>query len=198
MTHHLKGPHQMAEPIRGRVAKVLNTRELLFNRGSDDGVRVGMHFAVLDPQAENVKDPETGQVLGSISRPKVTVEVSQVEPQLSLAATYRKIRTNTGGSGGLGVGLGKLFEPPNWEERYETFKSSERTWEALPEAQSYVKTGDPIVQITSTSTATGLAGAEIRSRRGGDARSPTTPEPARGKPRGASGRGRCPFRPLPG
>jgi len=51
-----------------------------------------MRFAVLDPKAENVKDPETGAILGSIVKPKVNVEVTRVEPRLSLATTYKKTR----------------------------------------------------------------------------------------------------------
>lgn len=148
--------------IKGKVAKVLNARELLINRGSDDGVGVGMRFAVLDPQAENVRDPDTGKPLGSISRPKVTVEVTQVEPHLSLAATYRKVTENRGGSGlGTATALSKVFQPPDYVQRYETFRSTEQTWEALPESQSYVKTGDPVVQLLTTQTGTGLAGAQI-------------------------------------
>jgi hypothetical protein len=152
-------------PIRGQVAKVLTARELLINRGLDDGVRVGMRFSVLDPQTENVKDPETGRVLGSIARPKVVVEVTQVEPHLSLAATFRKTRVNIGGTGSLGLGgavaLAKMFDPPNFVDRYETFKSSEQTWEAIPEAQSFVKVGDPVVQFIATPEQTELAGAQI-------------------------------------
>jgi hypothetical protein len=152
----------MSQPIRGKVAKILNARELLINRGSEDGVHEGMRFAVLDPQAENVKDPETGEVLGSIFRPKVTVQISQVEPHLSLAETYRKTTVNTGGSSALGGTLSKMFEPPNYVERFETLKSSEATWEALPESESFVKTGDPVVQVvTTSSTGTGLAAANV-------------------------------------
>ena len=157
----------MMEKIRGRVAKILNARELLINRGSADGVEVGMRFAVLDPEAENVKDPDTGDSLGSIFRPKVSVEVTEVEPHLSLAATYRKSTVNIGGGGALASSaLSKLFEPPNYVERYETFRSSEQTWEALPESQSFVKVGDPIVQVVATTSAqTGLAGADLTGAR---------------------------------
>jgi hypothetical protein len=152
----------MAELIRGQVARVLNTRELLINRGSADGVRPGMRFAVLDPQSENVKDPETGDVLGSIFRPKVSVEVKQVEPRLCLAATYRKTRVNIGGSGSFALPtLAGLFEPPNFVDRYETFESSDQTWEELPESQSFVKIGDPVTQIVEAQAESGLTGAQL-------------------------------------
>lgn len=37
--------------------------------------------------------------------------------------------------------------PPKYIEEYETLKTKEDTWEDLDEEQSYVKTGDPAVQV---------------------------------------------------
>jgi len=54
------------KPIRGKVARILNSRELAINVGSADGVDVGMYFDVLDPKGEDVKDPDSGEVLGSL------------------------------------------------------------------------------------------------------------------------------------
>src|SRR5437660_675635 len=76
------------KPIRGKVALVLGPRELVFNRGRQEGVNVGMHFAVLDPRTQDVKDPETGLSLGDLYLPKIKVEVVRTEDHLSLARTY--------------------------------------------------------------------------------------------------------------
>ena len=38
----------MTEPIRGKVARILNSREMVINVGSDSGVAVGMRFEVMD------------------------------------------------------------------------------------------------------------------------------------------------------
>ena len=35
-------------PIQGKVAQILNSRELVINLGSEQGVTLGMHFNVLD------------------------------------------------------------------------------------------------------------------------------------------------------
>jgi hypothetical protein len=131
-------------PIEGRVARVLNLRELAINRGDSHGVREGMIFDVLDPKAEDITDPETGEVLGSVYRPKVQVRVFSVEERLSLARTFKSTRVNLGGTG-LG-GLAKAFEAPKWEERHETLKTNESTWQDLDESESIVKTGDPVVE----------------------------------------------------
>lgn len=133
-------------PITGAVAKILNSRDLVINRGTEDGVAEGMRFIVLDPNAENIKDPDTGETLGSIDRPKIEVEVFSAEEKLSLAHTFRKIRRNVGGSG---LFTAKALQPPKYITRYETLKTDESTWESLDETESLVKTGDPVKEITA-------------------------------------------------
>jgi hypothetical protein len=141
----------MREPIRGKVARVLNSRELALNLGSDHGVRIGMFFDVLDPKGDNITDPDTGEIIGSIERAKVRVKVISVQTKLSVASTYKKERVNIGGSGSLvgfgSSGLSKLFLPPEYVTQYETLKTQERTWEDLSEDESYVKSGDPVVEV---------------------------------------------------
>ena len=152
----------MNEPIRGKVACVLSTREIAINVGATDGVAVGMYFNVIDPRYENIKDPDTGEVLGSFEHPKVGVRVIQVEEKVSIASTYQEVQVNIGGSGKSGnlrplnsyldayLGLGPFAQslmPPNWVTRYETLKKTERTDDRLDEKDSYVKIGDPVVQV---------------------------------------------------
>jgi hypothetical protein len=135
------------EPIRGHVAKILNSRDLVINRGASDGVHVGMRFAVLDPNAENIKDPETGELLGSIDRTKIEVEVFSVDDRLSLAHTFKKVTKNVGGTGMAISGLSRALQPPKYVTRYETLKTDEKTWESISESESFVKTGDPVRQV---------------------------------------------------
>jgi hypothetical protein len=167
--------------IRGQVAKVLTTRELAINRGSRDGVQVGMRFAVLDPRADNIKDPETGEVLGSVSRPKVNVEVTRVEERLSLAATYRTRRVNLGGQGAGITALGKLFEPPMYVDEFDTFKASDQSWQELDESESFVKVGDPVIELgqreqeLQTEGKIAQAGAMIATRGRPRASHPSSP-----------------------
>jgi len=137
-------------PIRGKVARILNSRDLVINVGSRDGVIVGTYFDVLDPKGEDIQDPDTGEVLGSVERPKVRVQVVKVQERLSVASTYKTRQVNVGGQGGdLGGRLAELFMPPKYVTKYETLKTTERTWEDLDESESYVKIGDPVVQVVS-------------------------------------------------
>lgn len=43
--------------------------------------------------------------------------------------------------------LADLFMPPRYVTKYETLKTTEKTWEDLEEKESFVKTGDPVVQV---------------------------------------------------
>ena len=133
------------EPIRGQVARVLNTRELAINRGTSHGVSKGMKFAVLDTAAEGIEDPESGEVLGSVYRAKIRIQVVAVKERLAIARTYVTKQVNVGG---VGIGaFGDAFKPPKWETRYETLKAEDAAWQEISEAQSIVKTGDPVEQI---------------------------------------------------
>ncbi|MBK8637056.1 MAG: hypothetical protein IPN92_01815 [Chromatiaceae bacterium] len=112
-----------------------------------------MYFDVLDPKGEDIRDPDTNEVLGSIDRPKVRVKVSKVQERLAIASTYKMEKINVGGTGqgleafgSLGL-LSRALMPPKYVTKYETLKTDEKTWEDLDEAQSYVKTGDPVVQV---------------------------------------------------
>jgi len=138
----------MADLIRGKVARILNSREIAINVGSKHGVVAGMLFDILDPKGEDIRDPDTLEVLGSINRPKLRVQVTAVQEGLSVASTFKKKQVNVGGQGILATqGLSDLFLPPKYVTKYETLKTNEKTWEDLSEEESYVKTGDPVVQV---------------------------------------------------
>jgi hypothetical protein len=140
-------------PIRGKVARIVNSRELAINVGARHGVQVGMHFDVLDAQASDIKDPDTGESLGSIHKPKIRVKVTRVEDRVSLAATYRVTQTNLGGSG-LGSNLtsgsswSKLFEAPHWVVKRESLRAKDHGVDTLDEADSLVKIGEVVVEVT--------------------------------------------------
>ena len=138
----------MTEPVRGKVARILNSREIVINVGSNSGITVGMRFEVMDPKGEDVLDPDTRELLGSVERPKVRVKICKVQEHLSVASTYKTETVNVGGSGlGSDVSLAGLFMPAKWETKHETLKTEENTWDDLNEEESYVKTGDPVVQV---------------------------------------------------
>jgi hypothetical protein len=132
-----------AEPIRGKIARVLNTREVAINKGTDNGVEIGMIFKILSTKGSEIKDPDTGESLGSVESVKTTVKVIAVQERIAVASTYRSKRVNVGGRG---VPFTTLFEPPRWETRYETLKIDDAAIAELDEEDSFVQAGDPVVQ----------------------------------------------------
>ena len=146
----------MTKPIRGKVARVLNKHEIAINVGTENGVTVGMYFDIMGTYDE-IEDPDTLEVLGSLERPKVRVKIIHVQEKLSLAATYRTKRVNTGGTGKL-VALGpfsRALMPPTWVEKYETLGKTEKTKDVLDEKDSYVNVGEPVVQTIEDGEAEG-------------------------------------------
>ncbi len=147
----------MMKPIRGKIARVLNTREIALNVGTAQGVTLGMRFDVMDSSEMDITDPDSGKVLGSLERPKVRVEIIHVQEDLSVAQTP-ETSVNVGGTGSL-MSLGpfaRSLMPPNWVTRYETLKkTAKNTKEELDEEDSLVKTGDPVVQVLEPGAATG-------------------------------------------
>jgi hypothetical protein len=133
----------MTDRIEGRVAQILTARELVINRGSAEGVGVGMRFAVLNRHGTDIKDPDTGEVIGSIEIEKVLVKVVRVDEHLSVARTFR---TYSVGGGGLWALSALQGSPPRTV--YETLRTDERRLkDELDEKESYVKIGDPVVQV---------------------------------------------------
>lgn len=136
----------MAEAIRAKVAEILNRRELVINAGAEDGVTEGMRFAILNRRGVEVKDPDTGETLGSVEIPKVLVEAVRTHPKLTVARTYRTLRKNLGGRGSIAFDL--FGAPAKWVEVPETLQLTDKPYEEeLDEDQSYVKVGDPVVQV---------------------------------------------------
>jgi hypothetical protein len=78
--------------LEGKVARILNSRELAINKGSDAGVKEGMEFKVVEPGMDIV-DPDTEEPLGSIIRVKVRIRISEVRPRFSIGRTYELYHT---------------------------------------------------------------------------------------------------------
>ena len=131
----------MKSPIGGKVAKVLSSREVAINLGAHDGVQVGMAFAVMNPKGDDIKDPDTNELLGSVVLPKIRVWVSQVHDKVSVATTIPP-------GSGLHLGpIARLLLPAGLAMNTGTFRRDNSRWEDIDEVDSFVKAGDPVVQV---------------------------------------------------
>jgi hypothetical protein len=131
----------------GRVAQILNERELVINIGSKSGVTPGMRFAVLSESPTEIKDPQTGEILDVVDREKVKVEAAEVREKIAVCRTYVK-RTIPGGVWHLqGLRFKDPFAPP--QEVVETLKASDKSMPPpLSPEESYVKINDRVIEIT--------------------------------------------------
>ena len=134
------------DPIVGKVAAILNSRELVLNIGIDSGVKDDMCFEILENESKEILDPDSGDKLGTIDFRKVQVKVTEVREKFSIACTYKTHRKNIGGSGiPLISSLG--LSPPQWITEYETLKRRPDYHDPLDESESIVNVGDRAVQI---------------------------------------------------
>ena len=149
----------MNKPIRGKVARVLNDREIAINVGTANGVSSGMYFDVVDTQYEDILDPDTGEVLGSFERPKVRVKVTHVQKKVAIAATYKfrseYVKSDAPMNFDLLGPFARALMPSGKVTQQETLKKEgrlEKTHNELDEEDSYVQTGDPVVQVIEKRT----------------------------------------------
>ena len=129
----------MSERIEGKVARVIDSRSLVINRGRQAGVQIGMRFSIVIKDGTTIPDPDTGEPLGTIDLQKTVVKVIEVQENLSVARTFRTIP----GSKGFAA-----FGPT--PDRDETFKASDTTVnEEFSAALSAIAIGDAAIQISS-------------------------------------------------
>ncbi len=106
---------------------------------------MGMEFDVISDKGEDIRDPDTREILGSVVLAKTRVRITQVEERLAVASTQSK-RINVEGST-LGV-FARSLMPTNRVTRHESLKQSDDArWQDLDESESFVKIGDPVVQV---------------------------------------------------
>ncbi len=131
--------------IKGKVAGVLNEREISINIGSKHGVHKGMKFKILADKPMDIHDPDSNELLGTIDREKVQVLASEVHEIFSICKTFRK---STIGSDILSSFQEMSTMFTRRHEVPETLKAKDSAFPPpLSEEESYVKKGDRVVQI---------------------------------------------------
>lgn len=128
--------------IEGKVATILNTRELTINRGSLDGVEAGMRFKIVDENAA-VIDPDTKEELGTIAREKIRVRVIDAQPRFSIAHTYETYKVEEP------IRNQSMFAPPTRTiTKVRTLASESLAHiDAYDESKGFVGVGDRVVQV---------------------------------------------------
>lgn len=131
--------------IEGKVAAILNERELVINKGSVDSVVEDMAFEVLE-SISDVQDPDTGENIGSLERPKIKIKIVETQPKMSVGRTYETYQINVGGKMKF-TGWPLALIPEKWVTKVKTLRTDEATFGELEEAGSIVRVGDKVRQI---------------------------------------------------
>lgn len=137
-----RGAHGSSVLLEGKVAQVLNERQIVVNIGRRDGVAEGMRFAVLADTPLEIPDPVTGLSLGTLDQEKVKVQATQVLDKMTVCTTYE-----TRVVGGIFFpDLSEAFSPRRRIPK--TLSAEEEAYPApLSSNDSYVKIGDRVRQI---------------------------------------------------
>lgn len=76
--------------IRAKIAKILSEDEFVINKGDIDDVERGMIFVVKDDRLDDIVDPDTGESLGSIDRPRLSIRITKVGERAALGKRYER------------------------------------------------------------------------------------------------------------
>ena len=139
----------MTNQIKAKVAQVLNSREMVINKGANAGVTQGMQFSVLNSKGQRVIDPETKVELGSLNLEKARVKVTKVYENMSICSTFR-IRGggfSSGFYGNVATDLFKLGKPV-----VETFETDAEIIKEIDTTNLAVQIGDDAHQILESNS----------------------------------------------
>ena len=129
--------------IAGKVAKILNTRELVLNKGTNDGVEIGMRFEVQDLGVD-VIDPDSEDILGRLARPKLRLEIVHIEPRFSVGKTF-----DTYQQPNFAAAFSAVISP-TFITRVKTIREGEE--QEFSEGSVSVSVGDPVAQLAQPSS----------------------------------------------
>ncbi len=125
--------------VIGKVAKILNSREIVINKGATDGVKAGMRFNIQERETAIV-DPDSNENLGKLMRSKISVEVMDVESRFSVARTFETYQALNPEA------MSHLSISPRYITRVKKIRA-ESGFDFREDSVS-VSVGDPVVEIT--------------------------------------------------
>ena len=128
--------------LQGKVASILNERDVVINIGRIQGVKKGMKFAIVASTPKEISDPETGEVLDVVDQLKALVQVTEVRERITICSTYKTPKISSGMFSTIYTS-NRLRTSQEISERMEDF--------ALPALltadENHIKRGDPVKQV---------------------------------------------------
>lgn len=133
-----------------KVAAIIDNRRLVLSAGSESGVAVGDKYQIYAAEGKEIKDPDSGMVLGRLEIEKLPVKVVQVQEAFAVAETYRYHETNEGGSFNSFAAMSNYLAAPRIKREYESFEIEKGERKSIDEARSIIKVGDIARKIEET------------------------------------------------
>lgn len=134
--------------VSGKVAQVVSDREVILNKGEDDGVTEGMYFHLLEEEPVDILDPDNPKVvLGRVRKVKLAVEAVEVAEKLTLARTFLTRSVNVGGTGMDATMFFSSMRPPKYIEEVQSFKNDDDSSLSKASRKPVVSIGDEFIQI---------------------------------------------------
>jgi len=78
-------------PIEGKVIRVLSPTELVINLGSSSGVSETSRFVIYS-LGDEIKDPDTGELLGQLEIVKGRAEAKHIQEKMSTIRSVEKTK----------------------------------------------------------------------------------------------------------
>lgn len=125
-----------------KVAAIIDNRRLVLTGGAQAKVKLGDKFQIYSPDGKQIKDPDTGEVLGNLEIEKMPVKVIEVEEKFAVAETYRYKETNVGGNYNSFGSISNYLTPPKIKREYDSFEVDKSTRKEIDETKSIIKVGD--------------------------------------------------------
>lgn len=131
-----------SKKIKGRIIRILDTRTVVINLGLENGVTDNSIFYILG-EPESVIDPQTNEILGTVTVTKGRVRASQVFDKFTIATTsWTTYSVNEQYSSIIGNLFGKVKIDEIDEGELQVKPNDIKPWKARSE--SPVKIGDEV------------------------------------------------------
>lgn len=87
----------MEKMIEGKVARILDEYSIVINVGRNDGVAEGKVFVVFTQSEDEIKDPDSNEVLGKLENVKDYVSVAHVQDKFAICVAQEVGNTHKEG-----------------------------------------------------------------------------------------------------
>lgn len=128
-----------------KIIKIVDETAFIINAGSDDGIEKDNKFEILDTEGEQIKDPESGEVLGNLNTSKGIIVAETVYPKMTIAKTRMVGGELTYESDILKFANPYLTRKPSHRE--ELFVDESEVTGGLQQSSNPIKIGDEVTKL---------------------------------------------------